>query len=68
MDIQQSTTQTEPAIISPEAQPVVKKPLQGLSGWLILPVIGLFYMLYKTVTMLLQEISQVQTAWSLNGF
>ncbi|MEY0530658.1 hypothetical protein AB7351_11475 [Providencia rettgeri] len=44
MDIQQSTTQTEPAIISPEAQPVVKKPLQGLSGWLILPVIGLFYM------------------------
>ncbi|KLN46898.1 hypothetical protein AAY77_05085 [Providencia rettgeri] len=52
-------------MISPEAQPVVKKPLQGLSGWLILPVIGLFYMLYKTVTMLLQEISQVQTAWSL---
>ncbi|EJD6375687.1 MULTISPECIES: DUF2569 family protein [Providencia] len=65
MDIQQSTTQTEPAIISSVAQPTVKKPLQGISGWLILPIIGLFYMLYKTVMMLLQEISQVQTAWPL---
>ncbi|WP_272693649.1 hypothetical protein [Providencia sp. PROV039] len=49
MDTHQSTTQIGQPIVQGVSQTVAKKPLQGVSGWLILPVIGLFYMLYKTV-------------------
>ena len=65
MDTHQSTTQIGQPIVQGVSQTVAKKPLQGVSGWLILPVIGLFYMLYKTVMMLLLDIAQVKTVWPL---
>lgn len=42
-----------------------KAPLQGIGGWLIFPVIGLFYMLYQTLMMVLFDINQVKTVWHL---
>lgn len=42
-----------------------KTAAQGILGWLILPVLGLFYMLYKTVMMSIMDIYQVQTVWVL---
>lgn len=65
MDTHQSTAQaSQPTVqvVSPQA---AKKSLQGIRGWLILPVIGVFYMLYKTVMMLLQEIDQIKIVWPL---
>lgn len=65
MDTHQSTTHTEPQTRPVVSQQVAQKSLQGIGGWLVLPIIGLLYMLYKTVMMLLQEIAQIQTVWPL---
>lgn len=64
MENSQSTVQLEQVVaqVVPQAP---KKMLEGLGGWLIWPVIGLFYMLYKMVMMLMQEVSQVKTVWPL---
>ena len=61
MDVNPPTTQT--ALQFSPSMP--KAPLQGVSGWLVLPIIGLFYMLYKIITMMLQEVALVKTAWPL---
>lgn len=61
MDVNQPTTQTG-LQFSPS---MPRTPLQGVRGWLVLPIIGLFYMLYKTITMMLQDIALVKTAWPL---
>lgn len=42
-----------------------KTPLQGIRGWLILPMLGLFYMLYQTIIMMYLDILQVKSAWHL---
>ncbi|EKT60930.1 DUF2569 family protein [Providencia sneebia] len=61
MDVNQPIM-SEAKVVSP----VIEKPtLQGISGWLILPVIGLFYMFYQLVMMSLTDIHQVQIVWPL---
>ncbi|EMI5490624.1 DUF2569 domain-containing protein [Providencia stuartii] len=55
MDVNQPTATTAPQ----------KAPLQGIGGWLIFPVIGLFYMLYQTLMMVLFDINQIKTVWHL---
>ncbi|EML1937082.1 DUF2569 domain-containing protein [Providencia stuartii] len=55
MDVNQPATSTAPQ----------KAPLQGIGGWLIFPTIGLFYMLYQTIMMMLFDINQVKLAWHL---
>lgn len=65
MDTHQSTAQASQPTVQVVSQQAAKKTLQGISGWLILPVIGVFYMLYKTVMMLLQEIDQIKIVWPL---
>lgn len=62
MDVNQPTVSTaQPAL----ATSTEKTPLQGIGGWLILPVLGLFYMLYQTMMMVLFDINQVKTVWPL---
>ncbi|MGO2334570.1 DUF2569 family protein [Providencia sp.] len=58
-------SQGEQQVSHVTAQHVQKVPVQGIGGWLILPFIGLFYMFYKAISMMLQEISQVKIAWPL---
>ncbi len=65
MDANQVPSEAEQQFSQTMPQGVAKSPLQGISGWLILPMIGLFYMLYKAVVMMLQEIAQVKIAWPL---
>ncbi|MGG4609619.1 DUF2569 family protein [Providencia sp. Me31A] len=65
MDTHQSAVQASQPTVLVTSQEATKKPLQGIGGWLVLPVIGLFYMLYKTVMMQLQDIDQVKKVWSL---
>ncbi|WP_353243515.1 DUF2569 family protein [Providencia sp.] len=65
MENSQSTVQLEQVAAQVVPQPAPKKTLEGLGGWLIWPVIGLFYMLYKMAMMLMQEVSQVKTVWPL---
>lgn len=62
MDVNQPAVSTAQPALATSTQ---KTPLQGIGGWLILPVIGLFYMLYQTVMMVLFDINQVKTVWSL---
>lgn len=65
MENSQSTVQLEQVAAQVVPKPALNKTLEGLGGWLIWPVIGLFYMLYKIAMMLMQEISLVKTVWPL---
>ncbi|WP_369309546.1 DUF2569 family protein [Providencia rettgeri] len=65
MENPQSTVQLEQVAAQVVPQPMAEKVPEGLGGWLMWPIIGLFYMLYKMVTMMIQEISQVETVWPL---
>lgn len=65
METHQPTVQLEQVSAQIVPQPATKKPPEGLGGWLILPFIGLFYMSYKIVMMLIQDISQVKIVWPL---
>ena len=58
-------SQGEQVVSQATTQSVQKSPIQGLGGWLILPLIGLFYMLYKAIMMMVQEILQVKVVWPL---
>ncbi|ETT02998.1 MULTISPECIES: DUF2569 family protein [Providencia] len=42
-----------------------QKFFQGIGGWLILPLLGQLYMLGNLVKMMVNDISEVQGAWSL---
>ncbi|EKT57197.1 DUF2569 domain-containing protein [Providencia burhodogranariea] len=62
MDVNQPVVSPEQSTLATNTQ---KAPLKGIGGWLILPVVGLFYMLYQTVMMVLFDINQVKTVWPL---
>ena len=42
-----------------------QKSLQGIGGWLILPLLGQLYMLGNLIKMMVNDIAEVQGAWSL---
>nr|WP_278978152.1 DUF2569 family protein [Providencia alcalifaciens] len=66
MDVNASSTQ--PVLVPQvpaQAQNEHKKDRQGIGGWLILPLLGQLYMLGNLIKIMVNDVIQVQGAWSL---